>query len=353
MFCIAASWGAIFAGIYEALQGEILARIDSCTRIVLSTGLCLCIRCIGGMFCHRCGKPGHMVSSCPQDIFTPWKEITFRCICCRELGGVALGHEFDMCSRKRPKIHMGKPDAETCGICGHSEHTSPQCPSIQDALHGTILLPKMRNELIQEGWILEAVTASQTTTSPAPSAPTMSAAAPARPVIQPSSQSSTPTRHNPWTTCSLSPSVSSTGSTVSLPGPDDRVALANAEVMEVVRQALRSELVPVNQRLGDLSKALEMQGGNIASLADMVDDIGDRLKNVETKESATQQRLARMREDFQQRQRARQTADQRSELSQEDYQDAAEPYDPFHPTDGPASVPQRPGLKSPVTGMQP
>jgi hypothetical protein len=90
MFCIAASWGAIFAGIYEALQGEILARIDSCTRIVLSTGLCLCIRCIGGMFCHRCGKPGHLVSSCTQDIFTPWKEITFRCVCCRELGGVAL-----------------------------------------------------------------------------------------------------------------------------------------------------------------------------------------------------------------------------------------------------------------------
>ncbi len=131
------------------------------------------------------------------------------------------------------------------------------------------------------------------------------------------------------------------------------MALANAEVMEVVRQALRSELVPVNQRLAQLSDAVEMQGGNIASLTDMVDDIGDRLKNVEAKESATQQRLARMREEFQQRQRARQTVDQRSELSQEDYQDAAEPYDPFHPTDGPASVPQRPGLKSPETGMQP
>jgi peptidoglycan hydrolase CwlO-like protein len=119
--------------------------------------------------------------------------------------------------------------------------------------------------------------------------------------------------------------------------------------MEVVRQALRSELVPVNQRLAQLSEAVEMQGGNIASLTDMVDDIGDRLKNVEAKESATQQRLARMREEFQQRQRARQTADQRSELSQEDYQDAAEAYDPFHPTDGPASAPQRPGLESPAT----
>ena len=133
------------------------------------------------------------------------------------------------------------------------------------------------------------------------------------------------------------------------------MALANAEVMEVVRQALRSELVPVNQRLVQLSEAVEMQGGNIASLTDMVDDIGDRLKNVEAKESATQQRLARMREEFQQRQRARQTADQRSELSQEDYQDAqdaAEAYDPLHPTDGPASVPQRPGLESPATGVK-
>jgi hypothetical protein len=59
-----------------------------------------------------------------------------------------------------------------------------------------------------------------------------------------------------------------------------------------------------------------------------------------------------MREEFQQRQKARQTADQRSELSQEEYQDAAEAYDPFHPTDGPASVPQRPGLESPATVME-
>ena len=351
LFCIAASWGAIFAGVYEALQGEIIGRIDTCTRIVLSTGLCLCIRCIGGMFCHRCGKPGHMVSSCTQDIFTSWKEITFRCVCCRELGGVALGHEWDMCSRKRTKIHMGKPEAENCGICGHSEHTSPQCPGIQDVLHGTILLPKMRNELVQEGWVLEAVTASQTSTSSAPIAPAMSAVAPVTAAAQPSSQSSTPIRRDPWTTGSLSPSLSSTGSTISLPGQEDRVARANAEVMEVVRQVLRSELEPVNNRLAKLSDAVEMQGGNIASLTDMVDDIGERLRNVEAKESATQQRLARMREEFQQRQRARQTADLRSELSQEDFQDA-EAYDPMQPTDGPAVAPQRPGLESPATGMQ-
>ena len=351
LFCIAASWGAIFAGVYEALQGEIITRIDSCTRIVLSTGLCLCIRCIGGMFCHRCGKPGHLVSSCTQDIFTPWREITFRCVCCRELGGVALGHEWDMCSKKRSKIQMGKPDAENCGICGHSEHTSPQCPSIQEAPHGTILLPKMRNELMQEGWILADAAASQTTTSSFPMAPASSEVTPDMSAVQPSSQSSTPARHNPWTTGSLSSSVSSTGSTVSLPGREDRVALANAEVMEVVRQALRSELEPINQRLGKLSDAVEMQGGNIASLTDMVDDIGERLRNVEAKESATQQRLARMREEFQQRQRVRQTADLRSELSQEDFQDA-EAYDPMQPTDGPAAAPQRPGLESPATGMQ-
>jgi septation ring formation regulator EzrA len=122
--------------------------------------------------------------------------------------------------------------------------------------------------------------------------------------------------------------------------------------MEVVRQALRSELEPINQRLGKLSDAVEMQGGNIASLTDMVDDIGERLRNVEAKESATQQRLARMREEFQQRQRARQTADLRSELSQEDFQDA-ENYDPTQPTDGPAGALQRPGLESPAISMQP
>jgi chromosome segregation ATPase len=124
--------------------------------------------------------------------------------------------------------------------------------------------------------------------------------------------------------------------------------------MEVVRQALRSELEPVHQRLGKLSDALEMQGGNIASLTDMVDDIGNRLKDVETREAATQQRLARMRDEFQQRQRARLAADLRSEFSQDDYQDAqdAETYDPQHPTDGPAGALQQPGLKSPATAMQ-
>ena len=133
---------------------------------------------------------------------------------------------------------------------------------------------------------------------------------------------------------------------------EDRVALANAEVMEVVRQALRSELEPINQRLGKLSDAVEMQGSNIASLTDMVDDIGERLRNVEAKESATQQRLARMREEFQQRQKARQAADMRSELSQEDFQDA-EAYDPMHPTEGPSVAPQRPGLESTAISMQP
>ena len=245
---------------------------------------------------------------------------------------------------------MGKPEAENCGICGHSEHTSPQCPSIQDALHGTVLLPKMRNELIQEGWILEAGPASQTATSFVPRSPTMPNVAPAMTTLQPPPHSLTPVRHAGVMSAS-SPSISSTGSTVSLPGTEDRVALANAEVMEVVRRALRSELEPVNQRLGQLSDALEMQGGNISSLTDMVDDIGLRLQNVEAKESATQQRLARMREEFQQRQKARQAVDLRSELSQDDYHDA-EAYDPAQPSDGPAGALPRPGLESPATGMR-
>jgi hypothetical protein len=344
-FCIAASWGAIFAGVYQALQGAILARIDQCARICLSAGLCLCSRCLGGSMCHKCGQAGHVAAQCTQGIATPYRDLTYRCPFCRALGGIAIGHEWDVCKDCK-LIRMGTPTDDCCGICGHPEHLTPQCPSIQGP-EGVILLDKMQSELLENGWTLNAAS----TLAPAAVNVTAQPASPS-PAIQPSSQSTTPTRHNPWTTCSLSSSISSTGSTVSLPGQEDRVALANAEVMEVVRQALRSELVPVNQRLAQLSEAVEMQGGNIASLTDMVDDIGDRLKNVEAKESATQQRLARMREEFQQRQKARQTADQRSELSQEDYQDAAEAYDPFHPTDGPASVPQRPGLESPATVMK-
>jgi hypothetical protein len=55
---IAVTYGRLFAGVYEALQGTVLERLDRYTPIVLSAGLCLSTICLGGTFCNKCGKPG-------------------------------------------------------------------------------------------------------------------------------------------------------------------------------------------------------------------------------------------------------------------------------------------------------
>ena len=144
-----------------------------------------------------------------------------------------------------------------------------------------------------------------------------------------------------------SPSTSSTESTISLPTTADqegRVAVANAQVYDIVRDVMRGELMPIQTQLSKITNAVEMQGGNIESLTEMLGDLGERMKGVETKETATQKRLAQLREDFQQR--------LRSELSQEEYQDAsADAYDPAHPSDSLARQ-HGPGLESPATGRQ-
>ena len=90
---IAVSWGQLFAGVYQALQGVTLDRIDRITKIALSTGICLCIRCLGGLICWRCGQPGHTAAACPQNELTPFAKVSYTCIFCRKLGSRELGHE--------------------------------------------------------------------------------------------------------------------------------------------------------------------------------------------------------------------------------------------------------------------
>jgi hypothetical protein len=218
----------------------------------------------------------------------------------------------------------------------------------------------MRKELIQEGWILEAASAPQATSSSAPIAPAMSIVTPARSAVQPSRRE-----------VIVSPSASSTGSTVSLQVSSEqehRMALANDQVYGAMREVIRDKLVTVNRHLdsltkgqGSLSKALEMQGGNIESLTEMLDEFGSRLADVESLGSATNQRLARMRATYQKFQATRQPApvDQASELSQGDlYQDAsqdAQAYDPSNPSDyteNRTGTQQNTGLESPATAMQ-
>ena len=345
-FCVAASWGAIFAGVYQALQGVILTRIDACTRIALSAGLCLCSRCLGGTLCNKCGRAGHLATDCPQDIFTLWKDLTYRCPFCRALGGVAVGHEWDVCKDCR-LIRMGSPTDNSCGICDHPGHLTPQCPSIQGP-EGTILLRSMQTELVQNGWVFDAATAPATSAIDT--------------VVQPATPSPTQPSRHPWREPVPSPGTSSTGSTVSLPTTDQegRVAVVNSQVYDLVREAMRGELVPIHNQLNTISRAVEMQGGNIESLTEMLDDFGTRLDGVEAKEIATNQRLARMRLRIQQRQSAPLAPmessrpaiplDQMSEHSQEDFQDA-NTYDPAFPSDDLDGEPLPPGLESPASVM--
>jgi len=130
-----------------------------------------------------------------------------------------------------------------------------------------------------------------------------------------------------------------------------------------MREVIREEIGTVNKRLDSLAKgqdslgkALEMQGGNIESLTEMLDDFGTRLAGVESSGSATNQRLARMRAKYQQLQNTRQPApaDQASELSQDDLYQDAPTYDPYYPsdyTDSMTGTQQNPGLESPQSSL--
>jgi len=131
-----------------------------------------------------------------------------------------------------------------------------------------------------------------------------------------------------------------------------------------MREVIRDELATVNKRLDSvtksqdaLGKAVEMQGGNIASMTEMLDDFGTRLADVEESGTATNQRLAKMRAKYQRFQVSRQSvpADQASEHSQDDhFQDAQ--YDPSQPSDYQEvsmGTQQNTGLESPPSAMLP
>ena len=137
------------------------------------------------------------------------------------------------------------------------------------------------------------------------------------------------------------------------------MAVVNSQVYDLVRDAMRGELAPIQNQLTTISRAVEMQGGNIASPTEMLDDFGTRLEGVEAKEVATNQRLARMRLKLQQKQSAYLAmessrpaipVDQMSEHSQEDYHDA-NTYDPAFPSDDLDGEPLPPGLESPASVM--
>ena len=175
---IAVSYGALFVGVYEALQGEVIDNLDRLTQVALSTGQNLSPVCLGGIFCNKCGQPGHIARDCPQSSTTPRNELTYRCPMCAsgELAGPVKGHEWDAC-HKYKTIRMGAPTDTTCGICGHPEHATPQCPSLFDTRLGEALLsPKMSSLLLEAGWTLGTATQpspqlGSPATTPTPSQP--------------------------------------------------------------------------------------------------------------------------------------------------------------------------------------
>jgi hypothetical protein len=300
--------------------------------------------------CHKCGQAGHVAAQCTQGIATLYRDLTYRCPFCRALGGIAIGHEWDVCKDCK-LIRMGTPTDDGCGICGHPEHLTPQCPSIQGP-EGVILLDKMQTELLDNGWTLNAASTL------APAAVNVTA--------QPTTPS--PSQSRQERVAASSPSISSTGSTVSLPISNEqetRMAIVNDRVYGVMRGVIREELETVNKRLDSvvksqdaLSKAVEMQGGNIESMTEMLDDFGTRLGNVEVSGTATNQRLARMRAKYQHFQASRQSVpvDQASEHSQDDHFQDAQAYDPSHPSDyteGRTGTQQSTGLESPRSSMIP
>jgi hypothetical protein len=132
-----------------------------------------------------------------------------------------------------------------------------------------------------------------------------------------------------------------------------------------MREVIRDELATVNKRLDSvtksqdaLSKAVEMQGGNIASMTEILDDFGTRLADVEESGTATNQRLAKMRAKYQRFQVSRQSvlADQASEHSQDDHYQDAQAYDPSQPSDYQEvsrGTQQSTGLESPQSSMLP
>jgi hypothetical protein len=350
---IAVTYGRLFAGVYEALQGTVLERLDRYTQIVLSAGLCLSTICLGGTFCNKCGKPGHIGKDCPQSPATPRNEITYRCPLCGELAGPGKGHEWDSCNKAK-KIQMGAPSAMTCGICGHPEHPTPQCPSIyDDQLQEVILLPKMKKELASAGWTIgtdsqsvtqggavQSATATPTRTMP-----------PASNVISPSSSSSSALSQVD-TTSALSVSASA------LAVAEATNAIVMADLQDNLIRKLQLELSvalqPLRNELGEVRQAVAEQGKNVNTLAEVVGQNTTFMLKVSAANKRTGLQIAALRDQLNRELNlAHRPEDQVSAVSQEDLFHDSEEYDPAFPTDTRIGEPSPPGLESPEIGMQP
>ena len=80
-----------------------------------------------------------------------------------------------------------------------------------------------------------------------------------------------------------------------------------------ISEQLTSQLLPIHTGIKQINAALEMQGGNIESLTEMLDTQGLNLARLESQALTTRQRLQRMMQSRSQ--------PAPSQLSADDYQD--------------------------------
>ena len=345
---VAATHGALFAGVYEALQHTVFERLDRLTRIALSTGLCLSTVCLGGSFCHKCGKPGHVGRECPQSTSTPRLELTYRCPLCGDLAGPGKGHEWDTCNRAR-LIQMGSPSATTCGICGHPEHSTPQCPCLYDEQRqDVVLLPKMRAELVAAGW--ELGTDSQLpkaagTLLPGIDTPTRSLTKAVADASPESSSSSALSQIDTTSALSASASITATNAAVMT----DLQHRISQTLQLQFTTTLQRELQPLKNEMTEVKQAMADQSKHVGELTDLVSTSTAFMARVSAANKRNSQQLLALRDQLN---RMARPADQMTVASQEDPFVDAEDYDPAFPTDTLVGEPTPPGLKSPDSEMQ-
>ena len=353
---IAVTYGRLYAGVYEALQGTILERLDRYTQIVLSAGLCLSTICLGGTFCNKCGKPGHIGKECPQSPATPFNEITYRCPLCGALAGPGKGHEWDACNKAK-KIQMGAPSATTCGICGHPEHSTPQCPSIFDELlQEVILLPKMKQELASAGWTIGTDSQSVTQDGAAQSA----TVTPTRPTPQASNVTPASSSSSALSQVDTTSALSVSASALATATATNAIVMADLQ-NDIIRNlqleltgTLQRELQPLRTELGEVRQAVEEQGKNVTALAEVVGQNTTFMLKVSAANKRTGLQISALRDQLNRELNlVHRPADQMSAVSQDDLFHEVEDYDPAFPTDVRIGEPSPPGLESPATGMQP
>ena len=346
---VAVTYGILFAGVFEALQGVVLERLDRFTQIVLSTGLCLSTVCLGGSFCNKCGKPGHVGKDCPQSSTTPRIELTYRCPLCGDLAGPGKGHEWDACNKPKP-IQMGPPSAATCGICGHPEHSTPQCPSLyDDKLHEVVLLPKMRSELMAAGWTLGMDSQLPThTSSPQPALDT-----PVRPSTRAvvatspaSSSSSALSQVDTTSALSVSASVEATNAAV-MTELQERITHA---LQLRLTDTFQRELQPLRNEMTEMRQAVVDQSKHVGDLTDLVGKSTAFMTRVSAANKRNSQQLIAIRDQFN---LMFKPTDQVTVASQDDPFMDAEDYDPAFPSDTQVGEPTPPGLESPANAMLP